>query len=221
MRGARLWSEYLLSRGVLPNPTVRRTPAPTLRSFITSSPASVRPSIQHGNLAKGTGFILRTERPTVARQFRFLRFKSDKTSPSQNPNPTPHLGSPEPALSLSQRLRKLSREYGWAAFGVYMTLTALDFPFCFLAVRSLGTDRIGHYEHVVVESFKNVVRLAVPDFGKNQEKEHAGASAGSEIAEATAREGAPGLAGGIAHADAENSGADACTHSLKDFGMMG
>ncbi|RMZ86714.1 hypothetical protein DV736_g6061, partial [Chaetothyriales sp. CBS 134916] len=56
----------------------------------------------------------------------------------------------EQPLSLSQRLKKLSREYGWAAVGVYFTLSALDFPFCFLAVRTLGTDRIGHWEHVIV-----------------------------------------------------------------------
>jgi len=45
--------------------------------------------------------------------------------------------------SLSARLRKLSREYGWAAVGVYLGLSVLDFPFCFLLVRTVGTDRIG------------------------------------------------------------------------------
>lgn len=38
-----------------------------------------------------------------------------------------------------------------------MLLSALDFPFCFAAVRYLGTDRIGHYEHVVVEWVKSVI----------------------------------------------------------------
>ncbi|KAL8711365.1 MAG: hypothetical protein Q9220_004262 [cf. Caloplaca sp. 1 TL-2023] len=80
------------------------------------------------------------------------RWNSDKPSF----NPTPNLGSPEPSLSLSQRLRKLSREYGWSALGVYLLLTALDFPFCFLAVRLVGTDRIGHLESVIVERFWKV-----------------------------------------------------------------
>jgi hypothetical protein len=98
-------------------------------------------------------------------------------------------------------MKKLSREYGWAAFGVYMALTVLDFPFCFLAVRSLGTERIGHYEHVIVEAFKNT-------FGLNKHKE---ASSGSEgTAEATAREGELGYAGGIEAAEAKNQGAEAC-----------
>jgi len=64
--------------------------------------------------------------------------------------------------SLSQRLRKLSREYGWAALGVYFGLSALDFPFCFLAVRLLGVDRIGHFEHVVVQSVKDAFHSVFP-----------------------------------------------------------
>lgn len=64
--------------------------------------------------------------------------------------------------SLSQRLRKLSREYGWAALGVYLGLSALDFPFCFAAVRLLGVDRIGHLEHVVVESVKSTFKSVWP-----------------------------------------------------------
>ena len=53
-------------------------------------------------------------------------------------------------------MRKLSREYGWAALGVYLALTALDFPFCFAAVRLLGVERIGHYERVILDSFKGL-----------------------------------------------------------------
>lgn len=86
---------------------------------------------------------------------------SSSSSPSRGYNPTPTLNSPPPPLSLSQRLRKLSREYGWAAFGVYMLFTALDFPFCFAAVRYLGADRIGRYEHAVVEWAKSAVPESV------------------------------------------------------------
>lgn len=64
--------------------------------------------------------------------------------------------------SLSQRLRKLSREYGWAAVGVYFGLSAFDFPFCFAAVRLLGVDRIGHFEHVVVQTFKDALHTVWP-----------------------------------------------------------
>lgn len=38
-----------------------------------------------------------------------------------------------------------------------MLFTALDFPFCFAAVRYLGADRVGRYEHAVVEWAKSAV----------------------------------------------------------------
>lgn len=44
---------------------------------------------------------------------------------------------------------------------MYLLLSALDFPFCFAAVRYLGTDRIGHYEHLVVEWVKSVIPESV------------------------------------------------------------
>lgn len=63
--------------------------------------------------------------------------------------------------SLSARLRKLSREYGWAALGVYLGLSVLDFPFCFLLVRMVGTDRIAEVEHWVMAGIKKVVPESV------------------------------------------------------------
>ncbi|KAK0741223.1 hypothetical protein B0T18DRAFT_295033, partial [Schizothecium vesticola] len=59
--------------------------------------------------------------------------------------------------SLGARLKKLSREYGWSAVGVYMALSVLDFPFCFLLVRTVGTDRIAEIEHVVVSNVQKVI----------------------------------------------------------------
>jgi hypothetical protein len=82
----------------------------------------------------------------ILQQIRSRLFHTSRARRSQvnsSPNPTPSLGSPNENLSLSQRMRKLSREYGWSALGVYIALTALDFPFCYLLVRYLGTDRIG------------------------------------------------------------------------------
>jgi N-terminal acetyltransferase 2 len=64
--------------------------------------------------------------------------------------------------SLSQRLKTLTREYGWSALGVYLTLSALDFPFCFAAVRLLGVERIGHYEHLIIENIKKLYYSVVP-----------------------------------------------------------
>lgn len=49
----------------------------------------------------------------------------------------------EKALSMGQKFRKLSREYGKAAVIVYFTLSILDYPLFFWLVRWAGTDRIG------------------------------------------------------------------------------
>jgi hypothetical protein len=81
----------------------------------------------------------------------------DPARPSRRFQST-HAGPTDSNLSLSQRLRKLFREYGWSALGVYLALTALDFPFCFLAVRYLGTDRIGHWEHVMLSYIKSWIK---------------------------------------------------------------
>jgi hypothetical protein len=45
---------------------------------------------------------------------------------------------------------------------VYLGLSALDFPFCFVAVRLLGVERIGHWEHVIVSSVKDVFKSVWP-----------------------------------------------------------
>ena len=112
-------------------------------------------SFQHASRPKASS---QPKRPSMPGQSPVLRhLKQRRHNGSSRPEPTPHLGSPEPAPTLSQRMRKLSREYGWSALGVYLLLSALDFPFCFLAVRTLGTDRIGHWEHAIVRWFWTVV----------------------------------------------------------------
>ena len=69
----------------------------------------------------------------------------------------------EAPKSLSQRLKDLSKEYGWTAVGTYFALSALDFPFCFLAVRSIGTERIAAIEHSVVEWVKRASPVQIPE----------------------------------------------------------
>ncbi|KAI9802396.1 MAG: hypothetical protein M1825_002778 [Sarcosagium campestre] len=126
------------------------------------STKNVKPRLQQTNNIPASSFsaasrCLHAPARTRARQVsQILRSTRFKRLNSTTPNPTPNLGSPQP-LSLSQRLRKLSREYGWSALGVYLLLSALDFPFCFLAVRTIGTDKIGHWEHVALDWFWSVV----------------------------------------------------------------
>ena len=136
------------------------------------------------------------------RPSRSLRYNSTKSS-SHTP-PTLH-SSPEPTLSLSQRLKKLSREYGWAAVGVYLALSALDFPFCFLAVRLLGTERIGRWESTVVNTFWTIISVPFPSLG-HQPQTAGGESESSVEVDAAGRGGLQTWDHGVAAAQKANEG---------------
>jgi len=88
-----------------------------------------------------------------------------------SPDPTPNLGSPQPTPSLSQRFKKLSREYGWSALGVYATLSILDFPFCFLAIRLIGAEHVGRWEQAVTSTIVNILRVPFPALFKERAEE--------------------------------------------------
>ncbi|KAI9038518.1 uncharacterized protein KD926_010731 [Aspergillus affinis] len=90
--------------------------------------------------------------------------------------------------SLSQRLKTLSREYGWSALWVYLLLSAMDFPICFAAVRLLGVDRIGHYEHVILESVKGAIDTVWPSAPETPTAESQSETPKSEASDAQPKE---------------------------------
>jgi hypothetical protein len=135
-----------------------------------------RPSVLHQAklLFRTTPFTTATARTVRTagriRPFRFQRPYSSTPPPQPKPNPTPNLNSPTASPSLSQRLKTLSKEYGWTALAVYLGLSALDFPFCFLAVRVLGTERIGRAEHAVLSGFWTAVGSVAPSWREAYEE---------------------------------------------------
>jgi len=64
-------------------------------------------------------------------------------------------------MSLTQRLRKLSREYGWSALGVYLGLSAIDLPLSYMLVRYLGADVVGEWEHYIVSNVSSFIPESV------------------------------------------------------------
>jgi hypothetical protein len=69
-------------------------------------------------------------------------------------------------------MKHLSKEYGYSAVAVYLGLSALDFPFCFLAVRMIGTEKIAEYEHTIVEGARSLYHAAgLPGWEKKQVEE--------------------------------------------------
>jgi hypothetical protein len=130
-------------RTLIKQTPLRKAPSNFSRSYFTARSTKSQPLRSWHS----------TYRDILLRPFRNFRSYSSKTSPRLNP--TPHLGSPEPT-GIKARLQKLSREYGWVALGVYFGLSLLDFPFCFLAVRLAGPERIGQIEHAILSKTKVV-----------------------------------------------------------------
>ncbi|KAI1136195.1 hypothetical protein F5Y05DRAFT_415378 [Hypoxylon sp. FL0543] len=113
--------------------------------------------------------------------FRSTKRSFHRTSQLRDTKSSPKDTTSQEPQGITARLRKLSREYGWAALGVYLGLTVLDFPFCFLLVRSVGTDRIGEIEHWVLSNIKKVIPESVRNWWheyrkalKESEKEQVG-----------------------------------------------
>ncbi|KAF1961876.1 hypothetical protein CC80DRAFT_401332 [Byssothecium circinans] len=117
-----------------------------------------------------------------------LRRYSQKRNPS-HPNRTPHLGSPEPH-SLSARLKKLTREYGYTVVGVYFALSIADFPLCFLAVKVLGAERVAHAEHAVIGGTKSLVQRIFPSLFRENHEENTEVEASRAEENAEAADGA-------------------------------
>lgn len=121
-----------------------RLSSQTVRNTSTNSNSVLR-AAKH---ASTTGFTLpkTASKATNSNAQSVFRRLFSNTRFRRTADPTPNLNSPpQKSLSLGERLKKLSREYGWSAVGVYFLLSALDFPFCYLFVRTLGTDRIGEW----------------------------------------------------------------------------
>ncbi|KAG8528113.1 uncharacterized protein KY384_007029 [Bacidia gigantensis] len=141
---------------------------PPLPSFCTDTARQVGPSRYVSRLARP----FHSFRVSQARRYPTLRslpqwysqpFKSPAPRRPYSNHTNPHTQATA-QLTFSQRFRKLGREYGWSATGIYFLLSALDFPFCFAAVRWLGPERVGNAERVVVDG----VRGFIPDNVKTE-----------------------------------------------------
>ncbi|EFQ98882.1 hypothetical protein MGYG_01896 [Nannizzia gypsea CBS 118893] len=143
-----------------------REPARQLLSAAFRSPQLSRPSPSWIGLRQSSRILQRQQQSTISTSspVRYIRPQFSRRPYTHRPftrsNSTNSNNTAKP--SFSQRMRTLSREYGWAALGIYFFLSALDFPFCFAAVRLLGVDRIGHYEHIIVGSVKDAIAKIWP-----------------------------------------------------------
>lgn len=81
-------------------------------------------------------------------------YSSSYSHPHPNPSPNPS-PEPEPAsIPLTQRLKALSKKYGWWAVGVYTAISLVDFSIAFLGVSYFGAERVQMYEKKVMDWVK-------------------------------------------------------------------
>ena len=188
------------------------TPPCSIRQTRTFASRNTNNRYSQSRAPPPISLLSRNFQRTSVRHLVKRRFSSTKSPFPSTPN-VQH----ESPLSLSQRLKKLSREYGWSAFGVYLALTALDFPFCFLAVRWIGTERIGHWEHVIMERIWTIIPYSLSSLDGAQEsetdtpgkklKEYGVPSKSEEV-------GVPGYDHGVAEAEKRNQSEDASMEAL-------
>jgi hypothetical protein len=79
-------------------------------------------------------------------------------------------------------MKAMSKKYGWTVVGIYLGLSVLDFPFCFLAVRWFGTERIARVEHAIIEYFWAALEKVAPGL-----KERRASNEAVEAAEAATK----------------------------------
>ncbi|KAK7206699.1 hypothetical protein BZA70DRAFT_112130 [Myxozyma melibiosi] len=81
--------------------------------------------------------------------------------------------APPPAAKKESRLKQLTKKYGWPIVWIYLGLSVLDYPVCFLVVHMLGQEKIGELEDTVVEFLEPVtskIRDALVKAGLAKEK---------------------------------------------------
>ncbi|TGO29653.1 hypothetical protein BPAE_0012g00070 [Botrytis paeoniae] len=129
------------------------------RPITTSTSTSIN-SLRSKSRPQTTNFTFSSNpRPSSETLFQRLRTRTNRYFHNSRPRRNGEAKSENlrDDTSLSGRMKKLSREYGWSVVGVYIFLSAADFPFCYLLVRTLGTDRIGEWEHIITSSIKSII----------------------------------------------------------------
>lgn len=125
---ARTWAQHISTKS-----------AATPQLQYASLSARIRQSQSAGQPKQ---FTTSSRRPFQSSRSR----RSEKSSESEGAKEKAKGKAKEPEpTGFSARMKKLSKEYGWTAVGVYLALSVLDFPFCFLLVRTVGTEKIGKF----------------------------------------------------------------------------
>lgn len=128
---------------------LRNLPQRSITTSATSTSATSANTIRAKSRPKTKNFTFSSNpRPSSKTLFQRLRTRSNRYFHNSKARRNGEAKA-EPVLdetTLSGRMKKLTREYGWSVVGVYIFLSAADFPFCYLLVQTMGTDRIGKWD---------------------------------------------------------------------------
>ncbi|SPO23745.1 uncharacterized protein UTRI_03716_B [Ustilago trichophora] len=121
---------------------------------------------------------LHTTRPTLASTTTNATSSSSSSSKSENKSEQqePDPDSPPPKASFRERLKFLTRRYGWWALGVYLAASTVDFSLTFLAIHLLGADHIRSLEASLRKSIGLEARHDDPETSQDS---NSGKNAGS------------------------------------------
>ena len=163
-------AETLLRSGAIFRTVARDTTVARTWAHHLSTKSTATPQLQYASLSARIRQASRAGQPkqfttSSKRPFQSSRSRraDQKSSESEGPKEKTNgrkKKEPEPT-GFSARLKKLSKEYGWTAVGVYLALSVLDFPFCFLLVRTVGTEKIGKFPSVVLHCRKSKHKLTL------------------------------------------------------------
>ncbi|KAI5953848.1 NAT2 [Candida margitis] len=119
-------------------------PIASMRSLFrirtTPIPLSSSPTRTYINLLRNS-----IKTPFKRTSFRF----NSTSSTARNATHTP----PPPKGKKPQGIRALMKEYGYPALAVYLALSMIDLPICYVLVHSMGQDKIQYYENKVKQTF--------------------------------------------------------------------
>lgn len=145
------------------------------------------------------GFITSNIRSSL-RRTTWKPSQSRGTRQTRRHNSSQATDSAPKSRSLSDRMKEMSRKYGWTVTGIYLGLSVLDFPFCFLAVKWFGTERIAEVEHTIIEGFWGLCEKVMPSLKERREQKE-NETMSIEDAAAVAREAGDQVAKDAKHKD--------------------
>lgn len=191
---------YAVGRSIIPTPIGRAVMLPSprllrqvvrqapLRHGITQGYARLPPHLRIKGASQARGFTVANGQPSPSssssswgRAWRAARLRARQQTRRCNSSQATDGTKP---TTLSGRMKEMSRKYGWTVTGIYLGLSVLDFPFCFLAVKWFGTERVAEIEHTIMDGFWNLAERAMPSLKERRLANEAATAAEDAAVEA-------------------------------------